>query len=408
MQNNEKATMSLAQLIFLLAISVLFIGLIWRMFTLEPLMKVCLFCFFGIFVFVPIVYFPESLGYVIKSSSKWLILFITAIVFLLIPLTSNIVYDLHKRAYLESLPANEEITFEITYKIEHLNSSGNIGDELTHLHFFNDQSFKNRDILTINANTPFSIRSQIIEHDGISDIGETISDNYIYSQNSNYKKPLIISQKVRVYECGGRRNGGATANFSVTYTLERVIPLSVTFWKLLLYTESHTEYAFGVLLICGQIINIFFIVFVFVRGKKQKKIIEKREQEQRVIEQEQERFQAEKKIAEEKEIFLKRLNGQSLRQAAGVPLNISFVNSLPKDNNDATYGSFTVYCSKNGSCYHDKPGCCSAHFSMHYFNAKNQYRPCSKCCTTHREIPQWYKEYSLLKKQARKFRIDVE
>ena len=110
----------------------------------------------------------------------------------------------------------------------------------------------------------------------------------------------------------------------------------------------------------------------------------------------------------EKEAFIVRLKGQSIRQAAGVPAHISFINELPKDNNDAPYGTFTVYCSSSGSCYHDRIGCCSASRPIHYFKAKEKYRACSKCCTQPKSVPQWYIDYISLRKQAIYYKLDTE
>ena len=102
-----------------------------------------------------------------------------------------------------------------------------------------------------------------------------------------------------------------------------------------------------------------------------------------------EREEAERRRQAEKEEFIRFLGGRSIREAAKVPDNITFVHGLPRDNNDKEFGSFTVYISKNGSCYHSRKGCCSASFPRHAFTAAGKYRPCSKCCSRPVKIPQW-------------------
>ena len=202
---------------------------------------------------------------------------------------------------------------------------------------------------------------------------------------------------MHVVDRGGKKYAGSTADFEATYTLKRVVPESMTFWDMLLYTADDLEYGICIFLIIGQALSIVAIVFVLIRGNSKKKFAEQQEQ-----------IKKEQAFLADKNAFIMSLNGLSLRQAAGVPAHVSFVNGLPKDNNDAQYGSFTVYCSGNGSCYHDRIGCCSARRPVHYFNAKNRYRPCSKCCTKHRTVPQWYIKYTELKKQAAYFKIDAD
>ena len=113
-----------------------------------------------------------------------------------------------------------------------------------HIHFLNNQEFKNGDILKVNAKSPFTITSRFIERDSISDVGETTSPKYNYSSNDNYKKTLTILQKVNVVENGGRKYAGSTADFEATYTLKRVIPESMTFWDMFLCTTDDSNIVF--------------------------------------------------------------------------------------------------------------------------------------------------------------------
>ena len=138
MQEKSKDLLTSAQRFSLYIIAVTFIILIWRMISLGVLLKVCLLCISGVFVFSLILEFPDNYGYVSNNSSKWLTILVTAIVFLFVPLCSNIIYDSHKKVYLKSPPSNGESAFKITYKTQSLGGAGNVGGEWTKRHFFND------------------------------------------------------------------------------------------------------------------------------------------------------------------------------------------------------------------------------------------------------------------------------
>lgn len=113
----------------------------------------------------------------------------------------------------------------------------------------------------------------------------------------------------------------------------------------------------------------------------------------------------EERFASEKQAFLVGLNGRSLIEAAAVPKYIKFKDGYPVDNG-SMYGSFTVYRSTNGHCYHDRRNCCSARIPIHYFEAKETLTPCSKCCTSTREIPDWYFDYQMLRSYAEKYQVE--
>lgn len=323
---------------------------------------------------------------------------ITIIVFITFPLVISVICGIHKREYLLSYPTDNQISVKIVCDIDRIGGSGSIGNEWTYEHYLNDKEFEDGEIVTVSAKDFFSITSRFIEHDNsINDVGESTSQRYRYSDNDNYKKTIIISQKVHVVEQGGRRYAGSTADFNVIYKLKRVIPTTMSYWDVFLYTSNATEYFLCVFLIGAQILFVVFIIFIVINGRDRQTQIEK-----------QERHRREQEFLAEKAAFLERLQGQNIRQIAGVPDNVSFVNDFPVDNNDALYGSFTVYCSNNGSCYHDKMGCCSARKPAHYFDAKKKFRPCSKCCTKPKSIPKWYIDYTALKNQANYYQINIE
>lgn len=112
-----------------------------------------------------------------------------------------------------------------------------------------------------------------------------------------------------------------------------------------------------------------------------------------------------KKREEDRNKFIELLGGRSIREAAGVPANVYFYEGMPKDNNNKKYGSYTRYLSKSGNCYHEKQGCCSARYTAHAFNVAGWYKPCSKCCRSRVVIPEWYRNYEHLEKEAD--RLDI-
>ena len=131
----------------------------------------------------------------------------------------------------------------------------------------------------------------------------------------------------------------------------------------------------------------------------------------RFFDKRREKRRKEQKFLAEKAAFLQRLGGQSLRQAAGVPAHITFVDGLPKDNNDAKYGSFTVYRSLRGQCYHAQELCFpSVYHPLHLFEAIERYqlRPCTWCYKGRSAIPQWYKDYAALKTEAQRLGVAEE
>ena len=418
MNSTTKFKFSKTQGVLLIITSIAFIVLTWRMVPLDNTLKLAICLFLGSFVFLMVISFADYLSCFKAVSSAKMATIITMIVFMAFPLTISIFYSIHEEEYLVSYPADNQISVKITYDIDRVGGSGSIGYEWVYKHYLNDTEFKNGDIVDINGKTAFTIKSRFIEHDSVDDIGESTSKQYNYSENDNYKKTLSISQKVHVVERGGRKNAGSTADFNATYKLERVVPTSMSYWDIFLYTSNDTEHTICIILIVGQILCIACIIFVLINGRKKEAYAKGQEQIRKKQEEEYEQIRIAQKLEEEcqrqereflagKEEFLKKLQGQSIRQAAGVPPYVSFVNGLPRDNNDAPYGSFTVYCSSSGKCYHDKIGCCSARRPVHYFNAEKKYRPCSKCCTKQRSVPQWYMKYNTLKSEAKHYKIDI-
>jgi len=143
----------------------------------------------------------------------------------------------------------------------------------------------------------------------------------------------------------------------------------------------------------------FLIGHWYITAKRTRK----REEEERRRKEEEER----RRWEEEKERLLSELHGRSVREVARVPEGIRFLNGYPVDNNDSTYGSYTVYISENGKCYHRKAGCCSARKPRHIFQAQGYYSPCSKCSSGYRlKAPDWFYDYDRLQKECAKYRVD--
>lgn len=418
MDNYTKLEFSKFQNTLLVLTSIVFILLVWNFFSVDDLLKAVICIFLCSFILLMVTSFARYLGYLEIAKTAQKAVSITMLVFVAFPLVINIMHSVHEKDYLVSCPVDNKISARISCDVDRVGGTGSIGKEWTYKHFLNDKEFENGEVVVINVKSSFTITSECIERDSIPDVGTTTSKQIVYPQGGDYKKPLIISQKVHVVEKGGRRYAGSTADFVVTYTITRVIPTTMGYWEVFLHTSNDTEYFFCVLLIVGLMLSSVCVVFVLVKGNRKKAYIEEQERVRKKQEAELERNRIAQELEKERQRkerefltgragFLESLQGQSIRQAAGVPNHISFVKGLPKDNNDALYGSFTVYCSTNGSCYHDRMGCCSARRPMHYFNVKKKLRPCSKCCTKQRTIPQWYTDYNALINQAKRYRIDI-
>lgn len=237
--------------------------------------KIGLLFISAIIIFWMVFSFANHLPFLIKKTSSLLVLFITAIIFLVFPVANSIIYKEHIKEYLSSYPTDGTVTVAITYDIERVGIQGSIGNEWHYTHLLNGKEFHNGETLTLDANTTFNITSLFIEEDAsIDDIGETISPEYRFSSDWNNNKTRVISQKVHIVENGGKRYYGATADYMVTYTITRVVPSSMGFWKMLLYSNERANSNKNVFLIGGQIFNIIIIIFVLIYGKKKEKTIE--------------------------------------------------------------------------------------------------------------------------------------
>ncbi len=262
------------QILFMFIVLIGSIVFTWKMLLVSDFVKV-LFSLLLIGLFYA---FVKYLNFFNCITSARHILIIASIVFLLFPLLDNIVCAMHEKNYVKTYPLDDEITINVTCDVERIDGYGAVGNEWSYKHYLNDKEFKSGDVLTINVNTPFCIKSQIIEHDYIDDIGEATSQTYKYSTGHNYKIPrIVITQNVTVTEDGGRRYQGSF-DFKVTYTLERIISPSMNFWNMLLYTNDNFEYLFCSFLIVERVCSFLFVIFVILFGKHRKNILKKQEQ----------------------------------------------------------------------------------------------------------------------------------
>lgn len=206
----------------------------------------------------------------------------------------------------------------------------------------------------------------------------------------------MTKYKIHIDENGGRKYPDAYADFEVSYALERVLPPGcegITF--LLSNYNNNREMSITLIVIEGGILfgTILCILLSLKRGKK--------ERSKSTIDQQKENDS-------DRADFIERIKGTTIREIAGVPVNVSFVNDLPKDNSNSMYGTYTVYLSKNGKKFHEKKGCCAARYATNYIKALDKYSPCSKCCQRIYVKPQWFVEYTELMQKAHKYGIVVQ
>ena len=394
--DNQNLKYTRLQQLILWIIVPLFLLFITLLISNNTAIKVLIFLiglpFVGLIVVLTSIALSSLYGF-----SAWKSIICTAVIFLLIPAIMATIFYSHNHNYLTSAPSNNRVSLRITAVVKRTDGAGSLGNELSYKHKINNTLFETGEIVEISTKAPFTITSTIIEHDDISDVGTTTSQGYVLGRSGDYSEEIFLSNTVKVVESGGRKNSGAYAIFSVKYTINRVIPSDYTFFDIYFFTNNKAEsiLLWGILFLglgCAA-----FVIFVIYSDKKQEVQLEA---EKKAAE--------ERKLQEEKKAFIVSLGGKRIRDVAGVPPHIVYQNGKPKDNNNAEYGSFTVYLSNNGKCFHRSKGCCSSYRPAHYFTAKQYYKPCSKCGGHYYNIPEWHIKYMELKSTARKYGIDEE
>ena len=414
-------TFSGLQITVLFIIASIFTIMLWWIIPLSTFLKILIFPFAIVLPFGAVGIFAVYFHTTTSIRQSWISVVITAFIFLTIPGSLCVNYHYQLKNYIASSPINGMISVKVLCDINSVHEHGNIGNEMKYYHYLDDIAFKNGDVISINVNKPFKITSEFVEFDGISDVGKTTSKPRKYTSGDSFDQEIVISQIVEVEEDGGRRNSGASATFKVTYRLNRVLDKNMGFWDIQFFNVNQFESPIVSLIIAG-VVNIILILAIIVRGiriqkqyemaqclmEERKRKLEESWRYQKKQEIENEKLKKHQQFLREKEAFIDSVQGRRLRDMTNVPENIRFVNGLPKDNNNSEYGSFTVYRSSNGKCYHEKRGCCSARRPIHYFDSQIlQLKRCSKCCTQYREIPQWYKDYVFLVAQAKKYGIEI-
>lgn len=379
-QNTSPEPLSSFQRFGIFAVCIAACCLSWPIFEIDGFVKLLLAGALCILIY-SFVYSLSRLGELLnKPIHPWIAIIIAAGLFLVLPFFMRSQYKEHSEEYLVTMPLDGRIYVRISSSVNSVGGVGTIGNEITCESYLNGSKLSG-DVIAVGVDEPFCIETKIVESDSIPDVGEAISGTYRFSENNNYKKPVIIKLSLRVSESGGNWNKGSYSDYEVVHTLNRVIP-EMSFLDLYYYTHNAEERSLCEYAANAQIIfvAIAFIIIVLTAIKARTVSAKQKKERERILE-------------EEKQAFRNKLEGMTIRQYAGVPSSIRFVNGLPVDNNDSQFGSFTVFRSSNGNCYHQKRGCCSARFPIHFFVAVKRYRPCSKCCYKHMEIPQWYVNY---------------
>ena len=322
----------------------------------------------------------------------------------------------YNKYLLEKYNLNKQghVSVKVTIHTEKTNKES-IGNEISYLYLINGSAVRSGDTVTLNALKPVEIFTEIRDSDPSSDdVGDAFYEEVVLV--NNLSKGTKISQNIDVHERYGA-DAGNTAKYKVTYELKLANPINISskdssmapprrqipqsierpdidisLWQTIQYDKVSQKIILG-----GCC--VFLVLTVGVFFNRRKALMQQYEEDER----------RRKQFEHDKAVFIARIGGRNIREAAGVPANIKFIeNNLPVDNNNAKYGSFTVYQSKSGTRYHCKRGCSSAHQPVHVLVAK-RYRltPC-RMCGRQFITPAWYTAYLELKRECQKYGIEEE
>ncbi len=313
------------------------------------------------------------------------------------------------------------ISTSVSLNCEQTNDD-NIGSELNYYFYINGTEVSNGSTVQINVLEPIQISVSIIEADPSHDDTGEVSDEFIVALCDLFEG-ITFRWEVPISEHYGQYAGN-TADYAGSITLKTVnyyalsqsekyhppfytIPLKPAEpvkpippnKEAFLYSplEAIKHSIGGIALFCLFSFSLLLLIIFQTASALSK------EQERQRIKQfskiQKQRFK------EEKKNFINRVHGRSPSEICNIPNNIHFLqNGLPIDNNDTEFGSFTYYLSEHGTRYHKKIGCSSASIPCHAFKIDTyQYSPCSKCCRTEINIPEWYTEYQNLMLEAKHF-----
>ena len=373
-----------------------------------------------------------------KPTSEKLFFLIVFVIIVVIPfaisLQANTVLSKNAISYSRSSPSGKYVPVRVSIERE-VTRDNNIGYDMFYEYSINGIAVSDGDVIFIDEKQFQKITSQISEFDEAkSDEGGNSTIAKLSFSHSNSKR---VTHKVSVRENGGQYSGKARV-YKVTFIFTKLSASSLPMRSIPYYSYSKP---IGVKfsLIVLSVLYLFLGLFA-VLGQQEKARCEriKREieaenaaEEKRRLEEEKEREKhdlvkrimvaCESEVEHRKRIddfrekerqgFLTNINGDTIRDVARVPQNVRFVISngmeVPVDNNDEQFGSFTVYISHNGKCYHQWRGCCSATVPYNRVLTLGKYKPCSKCVKKIKPIPDWYTEYIRLKEQCKEHGIDV-
>ncbi|MBE5766817.1 MAG: hypothetical protein E7335_06615 [Clostridiales bacterium] len=337
--------------------------------------------------------------------SRWKSVVHTGVAILLVPSIMTTIYCVCYSDYIKSIPSDDYIVSRIDIKVERIGGSSSVGNEWKYEHAINGIPIKDGEFAAFNIEQPFRITSTIIEDDDVDDVGKVTSSKCYFRKSGDNIGKITVTNKVKVAERGGSKNRSSYAVFLVEYKIirsdvgryeaKKIYPDTFDFFDVCFYDDAKNVLELVILSFGIECGIIAYVLLVINKSKKRKEQLQReREDAQR------------QKFQDEKRTFVARLGGKRLRDVAGVPENIIYSDGKPIDEGDEKYGSFTVYVTYNGTCFHSREGCCSSYKPVHYFDARKSYRPCLKCKHRYIDVPEWHIKYLELQKEARKYEIE--
>ena len=288
---------------------------------------------------------------------------------------------------------NGNIDVVVTTSHRIIDSKGSVGSDYYYSFSINGNSTRNNTNASINLFKPIKLYTKIVESDpSISDVGT--AEDSIPFQFSRLLEGIEINQDVLVMESGGTRNSGSYDLFRVTYIIKPKKKLTYTFDFLNTIFDTPVLY-----LGFGLFLTITLSVLHIKRKKTQLINANFDNQYKRELEQ----------YESERDVFIQTIKGKSIRKLAGVPAGVSFTkDDLPYDSdNHSKYGSFTLYITPSGTCYHTDKTCPRSHnvIPINLVKASDR-KPCNRCAKGYDgKLPSWYTTYIEYKKKIKHYEI---
>ena len=324
-----------------------------------------------------------------------------------------------------AISENNEVEVTIDIDIERDRFAENVGYQMYANFYVNDKIMsitadwlsdgtwrtkRIQDTALISIIDQNSIKTEIVDDDpDYPDEGVAVTKGHLRILDLN--EGIDISQKIKVREYYGIWSGNEDI-YNVHYKIKLSKPLRLTkteidgipkfpdnpgkrnMFNLMIECIKEDGQCRKVLAIAGFLMGVFVIQLTTKVAKENKDAEKKYLQDMAHYNGEIDKFENEKKQ------LLKEINSKGLRAMASVPNNVLLRNDgLPYTYGSGYYGSYTVYISQNGLCYHRDPNCVNTGKmrSIHLFNAVGRYKPCKRCVkNTTMLVPQWYREYKEL------------